>query len=202
MNGRRGMTLIELMVAMALLVIFIGIAFSTFASMAWQRAAARQTLEIQGTLHTASESISEEVRSAGWPEYTGTAQNPYLVSPTEGQVSDSLTIIVPDASSGTPHQVRYYIDGTAGARRLMREDTQLTDNSRPLTTAEMGTNSGTKWDPLTPYFTQIVHMYFACSGGRITTVLAARLQLQGRSRDVNVVGVTYVRNVPPNPSEP
>jgi len=198
MNARRGMTLIELMVAVALLVVFIAIAFSTFASMAWQRAAARQMLEIRGTLRTASETISEEVRLAGWPTYTGTVENPFLVSPTEGQLSDSLTIVVPD-TLGTPHEVRYYIDGTAaGGQRLMREDCPLaTGNNTPLTLVQMDNNSQTQHDPLTPYFTQIVHMYFACSGGRITTVMVARLQLQGRSRDVTVVGVTYVRNIPP-----
>jgi len=194
MNARRGMTLIELMVAMALLVVFTGIAFSTFSAMAWQRAAARQMLEIRGTLRTASESISEEVRLAGWPTYTGAAPNPYLVSPTEGQLSDSLTIIVPDASPlGKAHRVRYYIErAAAGAQRLMREEYQLktdSDTTLDLTTMRV--------DPLTPYFTQIVYIYFACSGGRITTVMVARLQLQGRSRDVTVIGITYVRNISP-----
>ena len=198
MNSRRGMTLIELMVATALLVVFITIAFSTFSSMAWQRAAARQMLEIRGTLRTASESISEEVRLAGWPTYIGNTQNPYLVSPREGQLSDSLTIIVPDVS-GVPHQVRYYIEGTAaGAQRLMRENCPLgTGNNTPFDPVTMHDDPLTQHDPLTPYFTQIVHMYFACKGGRITTVMVARLQLQGQSRDVSVIGVTYVRNIPP-----
>lgn len=203
MNARRGMTLIELMVATALLIVFIGIAFSTFGSMVWQRAAARQMLEIRGTLRTASESISEEVRLAGWPGYepipgNPTVYNPYLVSPRGGELSDSLTIIVPDGASppGMPYRVRYYIEGTAGAQRLMREEGRLT--STTSTTSVVDVQS----DPLTPYFTQIVHVYFACSGGRMTTVMVARLQLQGRSRDVTVVGVTYVRNyyVPPTPS--
>lgn len=200
MNARRGMTLIELMVATALLIVFIAIAFSTFSSMAWQRAAARQMLEIRGTLRTASESISEEVRLAGWPTYTGAALNPYLVSPTEGQLSDSLTIIIPDASpsGGKAHQVRYYIEGTAmGAQRLMREECQLTTDNTTFDPVLMHSYPLTQHDPLTPYFTQIVHTYFACSGGRITTVMVARLQLQGRSRDVTVVGVTYVRNLAP-----
>jgi prepilin-type N-terminal cleavage/methylation domain-containing protein len=206
MNARRGTTLIELMVAMALLVVFIGIAFSTFSSMLWQRAAARQMLEIRGTLRTASESISEEVRLAGWPTYplTGTVENPYLVNPREGQLSDSLTIVIPDASpSGKAHQVRYYIEGTAATGwRLMREECQLTTDNTTLDPVAMHASVLTRHDPLTPYFTQIVHMYFACSGGRISTVMVARLQLQGRSRDVSVVGVTYVRNFPPNPSTP
>jgi len=193
MNLRRGTTLIELMVAMALLVVFITIAFSTFSSMAWQRATARQMLEIRGTLRTASESISEEVRLAGWPTYDGPVDNlnPYLVNPKENELSDSLTIVIPDASpSGKAHQVRYYIEGTAvGGWRLMREECQLkTDYDTTLDTTTMHV------DPLTPYFKQIVHVYFALSGGRITTVMVARLQLQGRSRDVTVVGLTYVRN--------
>lgn len=210
MNARRGMTLIELMVATALLIVFIGIAFSTFGSMVWQRAAARQMLEIRGTLRTASESISEEVRLAGWPGYkpipgNPTVYNPYLVSPAEGELSDSLTIIVPDGASppGMPYQVRYYIEGAGGAQRLTREECQLgIGQNVPFTLEEMDSNSQTQHDPLTSYFTQIVHVYFACSGGRMTTVMVARLQLQGRSRDVTVVGVTYVRNyyVPPTPS--
>jgi len=193
MNARKGVTLIELMVAIALLVIFISIAFSAFVSMAWQRAAARQMLEIRGTLRTASESISEEVRLAGWPNYSGGSVNPYMVSPVEGEFSDSLTIVVPDASpSEKPHQVRYYMEGAAGAQRLMREECQLmNDVDMTLDTSTMHV------DPLTPYFTQIVHSYFALDGGRITTVLVARLQLRGQSRDVTVIGVTYVRNVPP-----
>lgn len=191
MNLRRGMTLIELMVATALLVVFIAIAFSTFTSMAWQRAAARQMLEIRGTLRTASESISEEVRLAGWPTYVGPVDNlnPYLVNPKENELSDSLTIIVPDPLGGMPHQVRYYIEGNApGAQRLVREECLLTSNSMPIS------HGATHADPLTPYFKQIVHVYFALSGGRITTIMVARLQLQGRSRDVTVVGLTYVRN--------
>jgi prepilin-type N-terminal cleavage/methylation domain-containing protein len=198
MNARRGMTLIELMVATALLVVFITIAFSVFGSMAWQRAAARQMLEIRGTLRTASETISEEVRSAGWPTYTGTVENPYLVSPREGELSDSLTIIVPDPHDpdhAPAHQVRYYIEGTApGAQRLMREECQLTTDNTTYDSASMHTNVLTQHDPLTPYFNQIVHAYFALSGGRITTVMVARLVLQGRTRDVTIVGVTYVRN--------
>ena len=96
-----------------------------------------------------------------------------------------------------PHEVRYYIEGNApGAQRLMREECLLTSNSMPIS------HGATHADPLTPYLNQIVHVYFALSGGRITTVMVARLQLQGRSRDVTVVGVTYVRNyyVPPTPS--
>lgn len=197
MNARRGMTLIELMVATALLIIFIGIAFSTFSSMAWQRAASRQMLDIRGALRTASESISEEVRLAAWPGNSG-SDNPYLVSPKEGELSDSLTIVIPD-TLGTLHEVRFYIDGTAaGGQRLMREDCPLVNN----TLVEMDNNPLTQHDPLTPYFTQIVHAYFALSGGRITTVMVARLQLQGQSRDVSVIGVTYVRNIVPIPSTP
>jgi len=196
MNARRGMTLIELMVATALLIIFIGIAFSTFGSMAWQRAAARQMLEIRGTLRTASESISEEVRLASWPGYSGSVDNPYLVNLVDGELSESLTIVVPDAS-GVLHRVRYYIEGTApGAQRLMREEGGLTSTSSATSVVDVHS------DPLTPYFTQIVHAYFALSGGRITTVIVARLQLQGRSRDVSVIGVTYVRNIVLIPSTP
>ena len=198
MNARRGTTLIELMVAVALLVVFITIAFSTFSSMAWQRATARQMLEIRGTLRTASESISEEVRLAGWPTYDGPVDNlnPYLVNPKENELSDSLTIVIPDASpSGKAHQVRYYIEGTAvGGWRLMREECQLTTDNTTLDPVAMHASVLTQHDPLTPYFKQIVHVYFALSGGRITTVMVARLQLQGRSRDVTVVGLTYVRN--------
>ena len=199
MNLRRGMTLIELMVAMALLVVFITIAFSTFSSMAWQRAASRQMLDIRGTLRTASESISEEVRLAAWPGNPG-SDNPYLVSPKDGQLSDSLTIVVPEIvvpdTLATLHEVRFYIDGTAaGGQRLMREDCPLvTGKNTPLNLVEMDNNPKTQYDPLTPYFTQIVHAYFALSGGRITTVMVARLQLQGQSRDVSVIGLTYVRN--------
>jgi prepilin-type N-terminal cleavage/methylation domain-containing protein len=199
MNARRGYTLIELVVAMALLVIFIAIAFSTFNSMVWQRAAARETLQIQGALSAASESLSEDVRLAGWPGYTGSAQNPYIVSPPDGGLSDSLTIIVPDASSVTyVHEVRYYIDSSAGAERLMREDCQLpTASTAALTTAQMNASSTTQWNPVTPYFKQTLHMYFSYQGGRVATVMVARLQLQGRSRDVTVVAITHVRNVGP-----
>jgi prepilin-type N-terminal cleavage/methylation domain-containing protein len=196
MSMRRGVTLIELMVATALLVVFVGIAFSTFSSMAWQRAAARQMLQVRGTLRVASESISEEVRLASWPGYAGTVENPYLVNPRYGELSDSLTVIIPDASpSGMPHQVRYYVEGsTAGAQRLMREECQLRTANTPFDPAVMHEDPLTRHDPMTPYFTQIVHAYFACSGGRITTVMVARLELQGRSRDIAVTGVTYVRN--------
>lgn len=201
MRQRKGVTLIEVMVATAVLVVFIYIAFLTFSSMVWQRAATRETLEIQGALRTATDRISEEVRLAGWPTYkAGSVENPYLVSPRDGQFSDSLTIVVPDASpTAMPHQVRFYIEGTAGAQRLMREECQLRTANTTFDPVAMHSDPQTQHDPLTPYFTQMVHVYFACSGGRITTVMVARLHLQGRVRDLTAVGVTYVRSYAPPP---
>lgn len=152
---RRGTTLIELVVAMAVLAIFLYMATSLSGMILARTGAQSEVLAIQGAFRAAGETIVQDGRRAGWPNntsasipvtpaYTGAAgSNPYIVLPIDNSLDNELAITVPvNGVNGVSvmHLYCYYLDTSSGASHVVRADYKIEQVTADAAAAST-------WDP-------------------------------------------------------
>lgn len=111
-GGQRGFTLIELMVAMVVSALLIGMILSIFTRMSMAYRAQQNIAELQQTLAAAEEMIQRDARQAGYqiPDGFRWAGTPKTTTTQALQIIDNVDGFGPDS-------VRiYYADATAQAR--------------------------------------------------------------------------------------
>lgn len=205
-TSRKGTTLIELMVALAVFAVFLYIAVGV-AGMALSRTAAqRELLVVQGAFRAASEALVQDGRRAGWPNahsvspatplYSelGTSSTPFIVAPLDGSMDDQLAITVPVA--GVMHLYVYHLANGTGGQYVARDDYTFTDNVNPSLGVPFNEWKGTSTmltgpttQPITATLNQLTHIYFVNRGGTVTLVFVANMRSGG------VHAVTYCSNV-------
>jgi type II secretory pathway pseudopilin PulG len=205
---RRGTTLIELVVAMVVLVVFLYMATSLSGTVLTRTAAQREVLAIQGAFRSACETIVQDGRRASWPNnvpaasvvnlpYTGTAEsNPYIARPANGSLDGELALTVP--VNGIMHLYRYYLASTpSGARYVARSDYLMSNASgipNPYDWAASANGLTLQaTDPITPSLNQLTHVYFVRRGGTVTMVFTATF-VAGRVRQATYTSNLFVRN--------
>ena len=195
---RRGTTLIELVVAMAVLAIFLYMATGLAGTMLVRAAAQSEVLAIQGAFRTVGETIVQDGRRAGWPneegvtKYTGVGTNPYVVLPIDNSLDDELAITVPVNS--IMHLYRYYLaTAAAGTQYVAREDylmREATGIPKPFNWADPDNGlTLLATDHITATLKQLTHLYFVRTGGTVTMIFTAKFLA------VSVHDATYTTNL-------
>jgi len=188
---RAGFTLIELMVAVALVVVFLTIVFSAVSATLRQRSMDQQLLIVEGNFSGACAAISQDVRAVGWPRpsYSGLGSAPLILQPA-GKALDSQLMIVVPSSTGAPYRVRYFLydfgDGSCQIRR--GQAAIVSPGSNPNDIGEETV------DPVTPRLPQIVRMIFANDGARVMITMVARITVNGYTREITYCDLVYPRN--------
>lgn len=215
---RQGTTLIELVVAMAVLAIFLYMAVSLSGTILARTAAQSEVLAVQGAFRAAGETIVQDGRRAGWPNNVSGASpvtppypnadesNPYVVLPIEASLDNELAITVPiNGVNGVSvmHLYCYYLDTSSGASHVVRADYIITDAMAYAaaapgwdpTTWRHGVNGLTpqSTDPITAALNQLTHLYFVRRAGTVTMVFTAKF-VSGRVHDATYTTNLFVRN--------
>lgn len=189
---RAGFTLIELMVAVALVVVFLTIVFSAVSATMRQRSMDQQLLIVEGNFSGACAAISQDVRTVGWPRpsYSGLGSAPLILQPA-GKALDSQLMIVVPSSTGAPYRVRYFLQGFSDdSCQIMRGEAAIVspgDNPNNIVGQET-------IDPVTPRLPQIVRMIFANDGARVMITMVARITVNGYTREITYCDLVYPRN--------
>lgn len=205
---RRGTTLIELVVAMAVLAVFLYMATSLSGIILARTAAQREVLAIQGAFRAACETIVQDGRGASWPNnasasspvtpaYTGTAgSNPYIAMPIDGSLDNELAITVP--RNGVMHLYRYYLaTAPSGARYIARADYTMSKGEGIPNPFDWSASANgltlQSTDPITPSLNQLTHLYFVRRGGTVTMVFTATF-VSGHVHQAAYTTNLFVRN--------
>ena len=184
-RSRRGFTLIELMVSMAILSLVLMGTFSAMGSYLRLGAAQAQENLLQQNFRFAMDTISTDARQA---LAVGVANpNDYYSM----FVTDNLVFQLPEPDGWVRYRVLPTVSaGVVVASELVRErGTYLASTATftPLTPAVV--------QPVTENIPQLLQAYFVTSGSRVFVILVGRMTYSGTSRDVSLVSLVYTRNV-------
>lgn len=176
---------------MALVVTLLAMVFSAMSATIRQRSLDQQLLAVEGNLSGACAKIAEDVRSAGWPGYTGApSSTPFIVRPVSHGVDNEMVVVLPSLD-GKLYRVRYYVRAFGDhSCQIVREQAQVTSTCEPIVV-----DSGTLVeDPVTPRLTQIVRVLFANDGARVMITMVARITVNGYAREITYCDLVYPRN--------
>lgn len=169
MRARRGFTLIELVVSIALLLVFIGVAFSTLSNYFGAKSANEQEMIIEQNFRSAMERMRYDFAQAG--------SNPGIQSPSDNTVFQSLVFNAPDGST-----IAYSVVKDLGAGTCYIKRTVVGGAVTPSD------------EPVTEVMHQLVDLYFVRSRGKITVIIAGRVMSLGSQREISFVSMLVSRN--------
>ena len=192
LTKKRGFTLLELMVAAAILTVCVSISIGVVSLALAQKAVNTQMLLIQNNFSSSCATITDELRSANWPGYTIYTEhpNPFMIRPINGAMDNELVFVVKDPIDNNIYKMRYFTEANSGgATRICQEKYALASG-----TTDPDNYTSVEKNPLTPYLTQITNMYFTNSNGKITVIMNAKLKINGRESNVVFLDTVYMRN--------
>jgi prepilin-type N-terminal cleavage/methylation domain-containing protein len=174
-HSRRGFTLIELMVSMAILAVVLVGVFGAMGSYLRLGAAQAQENLLQQNFRFAMDTIGTDARQA-LAVGVSNSSDYYSMFMTK-----NLVFQLPDG------WVQYEVKpGLGETSRLVRER-----GTYSATTLEFTVSSE---QPVTEDIPQLLQAYFVTSGNRIFAILVGRMSYSGTSRDVSLVSLVYTRN--------
>lgn len=202
---RRGTTLIELVVALALFAAFLYAATAIAGAALGRSAAQKEVLAVQGAFRSACEMIVQDARGASWPDdasvvppaYTGEkGSNPYIVVPLSGSLDDQLAVTLP--VDGVMHLYRYYMGTISGAQYMVKAD-YLLNSSTAVPDPFYWTANGSSLtllstQPITSPLTQLTRAYFVNQAGTVTLLFVADMKLGRAAQQVTYCSNLFVRN--------
>lgn len=180
-HARRGFTLIELMVSMAILAVVLVGVFGAMGSYLRLGAAQAQENLLQQNFRFAMDTISTDARQA-LAVGVSNATDYYSIFMTKNLV---FQLPLPDG------WVQYEVKpGPGETSRLVRER-----GTYSVGTDGIWTFAATSPEqPVTEDIPQLLQVYFVTSGNRVFAILVGRMSYSGTSRDVSLVSLVYTRN--------
>jgi len=161
---RSGFTLIELIVAMAIFLVIIAMAFSTLSSFFAVKTANEQEMILQQNFRTAIDRIKYDFIQA--------SSSPVISSPASNSVSGTLSFTGADNST-----ISYYLDNSTDKTcTIMRR---------------VGTGTA---QPVTEEMHQLVDLYFIRSGGKIVVLIVGDMTYFGKERKISFASLLFSRN--------
>ncbi len=163
---RKGFTLIELVVALAVFIVIIAISFSTLSSFFAMRSAQEQEMILQQNFRFALDKMAYDFRQAS----SGTGS--IILKPGDNAMGDELQF---NTSAGI---VTYKLgDGaSSGTYAICRK---VDDGSS---------------QPVTEDMHQLVKIYFVRAGGKVIMIVVGNLEYFGKERTISFSSLVFSRN--------
>jgi len=182
---RRGFTLIELVVAIAIMLIIFVIVFSSISSLYRIRKAYDQESILQQNFRFALERISNEFRQAN---KMNNDENDIILKPTNNSVDEELVFKINENSSWKV--VKYYTKESGGKYVLERSEYDYaTDYGSLSETPESS-------QPVTEEMSQLVKIYFAREGGKVGIIMVGDIDYFDKSSRLSYTTLIFSRNSP------
>jgi prepilin-type N-terminal cleavage/methylation domain-containing protein len=174
LSARRGFTLIELIVAMAIFIIITVFAFSLLSSFFRLKTAFEQEMVIQRNFRVAVDRITEDFRQAAAAPGSG---HSIVIKPDDKSIDSTLQFYMVDSDKEPPeeYKVTYKLEKPNGS-----DCYYVTKNDQPITEE----------------LPQFVKMYFIRSSGKICILLIGKADYFGKKHDIVFTSIIYSRNSP------
>jgi prepilin-type N-terminal cleavage/methylation domain-containing protein len=170
---RRGFTLIELIVAMAIFLIIVAMTFGVISRFYLVRTFYEQQIILQRNFVFGMDKLADDFRQAS---YVGGS---IFINPTENNAMIDATQTNPltfYGSNETP--ISYYLKGNGnGTYAIYRK-------------------VGSEAQPLTEDMHQLVKLYFIRYGGQIVVVIVGEVSYFGHTNKISFTSMIYSRNSP------
>ena len=164
-SKQKGFTLIELVVAMAIFLIVIVIAFSTLSSYFAVRSANVQEMILQQNFRFALDRMAYDFRQATKTD------DVIIITPNDNSMGETLKF---NTSNGS---VEYKLElAGSGTYAIMRQ---------------VGSDSP---QPVTEEMHQLVKLYFVRSGGKVIMIVVGKLKYFGKERTISFSSLAFSRN--------
>jgi len=164
---RKGFTLIELIIAMAIFIVIIVITFGALSSYFAARTSNEQLMILQQNFRFAIDRVAMDFRQA--------SSSPAISSPDSSEVSDTLIFTGADSST-----ISYYLGNgvSSGTFVIYRKS----GNNPP--------------QPVTEEIHQLVKLYFVRSGGKIVVTIIGKTRLFASKNEgtVSFASMIFSRN--------
>lgn len=173
-SGRRkGFTLIELAVAMAIFLIIVSMAFGVISRFYSARTFYEQQMILQRNFVFAMDKLANDFRQASYVNdsiFINPIDNNAMIDATQ---NSPLTFY---GSDGTP--ISYYLKGNgSGTYAIYR-------------------TVGSDVQPITEDMHQLVKLYFIRYGGRVVAVIVGEVSYFGQTSKISFTSMIYSRNSP------
>jgi prepilin-type N-terminal cleavage/methylation domain-containing protein len=167
--SRRGFTLIELMVAMAAMVILIGAIFAVNFRVSNMWTSERGRSAIQQNFRVTTDYITENYRQAS-----------RIVSPDDNSMADILTFDYRNPDDGNTYEVTYRMSSTL-PRRIEKTSTLLPSGTPVTQSISEGLDT-------------LAALHFVRSGSRVVVIMVANYEVLGTQQSINYTTQTFARN--------
>ena len=180
---RKGFTFIELVIAMAIFLVVIVIAFSTLSSYFAVRSANEQEMILQQNFRAALDKITDDFRQAS------TNAGEIILEPDPNAMGVQLSFLTYDSYLSKYVDVYYYLKPSGeDTSTLFREE--YNQGSTPETGSPI---EGTS-QPVTENMHQLVKAYFVRVGGKVIMIVVGRLKYFGKERTISFTSLVFSRN--------
>jgi prepilin-type N-terminal cleavage/methylation domain-containing protein len=166
MNVKKGFTLIELVVAMAIFFIIIAIAFTSISRFYMVRTFYDQQMTLQQNFLYAMDKLSDDFRQAK------VVDGSVITQPGTNAMGETLQFYGSDGNS-----ITYDLESKDGGKTyaIYRKDNVTTQ-------------------PITEEMHQLVKLYFITQGGRIIAIIVGKATYMGTTNTVSFTSLVYSRN--------
>jgi len=177
-NSRKGFTLVELVVALAVFIVIITISFSALSRFFAMRSAQEQEMILQQNFRFALDKMAYDFRQASGEDI--------ILEPGSNAMGEVLIF-----ANGT-NDVYYFLCSDGGVSVLYRgertHDNLLTSNPCNITTGWISKQ------PITEDMHQLAKVYFVRSGGKVIMIVVGNLEYFGKERTISFSSMVFSRN--------
>jgi prepilin-type N-terminal cleavage/methylation domain-containing protein len=161
---RKGFTLVELVVALAIFIVIITISFSVLSRFFAMRSAYEQEMILQQNFRFAVDRITHDMRAAV------EGNNKIIQAPADNSIGESLQFYTSDGKL-----VEY----------------KLSDIEPYKITRQVGTASP---EPVTEEMHQLVKLYFVSDSKKIVVIIVGKTKYGGKENTLSFTSLVYTRN--------
>jgi len=191
-KNRKGFTLIELVVALAIFLVVIFISFSTLSSFLSMRSAQEQEMILQQNFRFALDKMVYDFRQASRDP---AVSEDIILKPADNAMGEKLAFTRYDSDAGTTTDIYYLLKPHNDSYALYREE--YNHNDTP------GADTPVSSQPVTEEMHQLVKVYFVRAGGKVIVIVVGKLKYFGKERTISFSSLVFSRNsaneVPPSP---
>ena len=174
---RKGFTLVELVVALAIFIVIITISFSTLSRFFAMRSAQEQEMILQQNFRFALDKMAYDFRQASGGDI--------ILEPSPNAMGEELHFSRYNSdATPTPIDIYYLLKPHGDSFALYREEHE---HDSPYTLIGVP-------QPITEDMHQLVKVYFVRSGGKVIMIVVGRLEYFGKERTISFSSLVFSRN--------
>jgi len=185
-NSKKGFTIIELIIALAVFVVITTMVFSGLSSFFRMKTIYAQEMTLQQNFRFAVDKITQELRQASKDP---ASSDPIIFEPDDlipsGNAMGEKLVFSVYLGTSTKYIVYKMDPSPSGTNVLVREE----HSAYPITSLNLEVKQ-----PVTEEIKQLVKLYFVRSGGKVVIILVGKTNYLGKENIISFTSLAYSRN--------